>query len=190
MHTPVAVMDSKKKPALSNNATTGKYATEEEAKLAFISHVNDSHWDVLQEVTGDVIFPKIGCSRESVRADYVLFPKESLISAGWSVGPICVEVKRSGKELGPVICQAQDYMRCAFRAPNGIVFIPSFCVVFPLRSVTGAVQSIMSDGKIGHAYVDDRDDRLCIHLNGALAHTHGGIFLRSAIRSGRKFGSR
>lgn len=43
MHTPVAVMDSKKKPALSNNATTGKYATEEAAKLAFISHVNESH---------------------------------------------------------------------------------------------------------------------------------------------------
>lgn len=173
------------------NATTGPYETEEEAKAAFISHVDDSHWDVYQEVVGDILFPKIGCKRESVRADYVLFPKDRLIQGGWSVGPICVEVKRSGSTLGPVICQAQDYMRCAFRAPHGLVFIPSFTVIFPLRGVAGAVQSIMSDGKIGQAYIDDYDDTLCIHLNGTLVYSQrGGVCLRSALRSGRKFGSR
>lgn len=181
--------------ASSGNATTGPYATEQEAKSAFISHVDDSHWEVLQEVTGEVIHPKVGCRATSVRADYILFPKEPLISSGWCVGPICVEVKRSGARLGPVICQAQDYMRCAFRAPHGLVFIPSFCVIFPLRRVSEAPQSIMSDGRIGIAYIDERDDGLCIHLNGSLVYAQsGGVTLRSAltpaVRSGQKFGSR
>lgn len=177
------------------DATTGPYGTEEEAKSAFISHVDDSHWEVLSEVTGQVLYPKLGCQTTSVRADYVLFPKEPLGSDGWSVGPICVEVKKSGAKLGPVICQAQDYMRCAFEAPSGLVFIPRFCVIFPLRRVAGNLQSIMSDGRIGLAYIDDRDDRLCIHLNGTrVYHEEGGACNRSAfipaLRSGKKFGSR
>ena len=112
--------------AHNDNATTGPYATEQEAKSAFISHVDDSLWTVFSEVTGEVLYPKIGCRTTSVRADYVLFPKEPLESSGWCLGPICVEVKRSGARLGPEICQAQDYMRCAFRLPSGLVFIPSF----------------------------------------------------------------
>lgn len=178
-----------------SNATTGPYTTEEESKSAFISRVDESHWDVLCEVTGQVLYPKIGCQTTSVRADYVLLPKEPLVASGWCVGPICVEVKRSGAKLGPVLCQAQDYMRCAFEGPSGLIFIPRFCVVFPLRGVTGTLQSVMADGRIGLAYIDDRDDRLCIHLNGVRAyHGGGGVCNRSAfvtaLRSGKKFGSR
>lgn len=172
------------------NETTGKYATEDEAKLDFIAHVNDDHWYVEQEVTGEVVFPKPGCRLATVRVDYVLYPKMQLIESGWSVGPICVEVKKSGVKLGPVICQAQDYMRCTFNGPYGMRFRPQFCVIFPLARVGETTQSIMSDGRIGHSHIGD-DRVLRVYLNGQMAYTErGGVFLRSALKSGKKFGSR
>lgn len=172
------------------NETTGKYATEDDAKLDFIAHVRDDHWDVDQEVGGEVVFPKPGCRATTVRVDYVLWPKKTLVESGWGVGPICVEVKRSGVKLGPVICQAQDYMRCVLNGPNGLKFRPQFCVIFPLARVGEAVQSIMSDARIGHAHIGE-DGLLRIYLNGQKAYgQRGGIFLRSALKSGNKFGSR
>jgi hypothetical protein len=172
------------------NATTGHYSTEEAAKAEFISHIRDDHWDILREVSGEVVQPKLGCSSRGVRADYVLWPKPALVQSGWCVGPICIEVKRSGYPLGHVVGQASDYMRCAFSAPDGLIFIPQFCVVFPLRRVTEAVQSLMSSQRVGHSHVGPDGD-LRIYLNGQTAYTQGGgVFLRSAMRSARKFGSR
>lgn len=170
--------------------TTGKYETEEEATRDFISHVNHEHWHVEQEVTGEVVFPKPGCNAKSVRVDYALFPRPALIANGWSAGPIIVEVKKSNVKVGPVVSQAMDYMRCVFSGPYSQRFQPLFCVIFPLQRMFEHMQSIMSDQRIGHAHVGD-DNVLRIYLNGACAYTEtGGVFLRSALKSGRKFGSR
>lgn len=170
--------------------TSGSYASEDEAKLDFISHVNDHHWHVEQEVSGEVVFPKPDCTARLVRADYVLFPRPVLIEQGWSAGPLCVEVKRSGAKLGPVINQAIDYMRCVFNGPYGQRFQPKFCVIFPMERMFEAVQSIMSAQRIGHAHIGG-DGVLRVYLNGVCAYTEsGGVFLRSALKSGRKFGSR
>jgi hypothetical protein len=171
-------------------STTGEYDSEEAAKVDFVSHIRDDHWDVLQEVSGEVIHPRIGCSASKVRADYVLWPKPALVENGWCVGPICIEVKRSGYPLGPLLGQAMDYMRCAFRGPGGLIFIPQFCVVFPLGQVTTTVQSLMSSHRVGHSHIG-YDGDLRIYLNGQIAYAQrGGVALRSALQSGKKFGSR
>lgn len=179
------------------NETTGSYATEEEAKADFIAHINDDHWDVAHEVRGEVIQPKIGVEKSAVSADYILFPKENIIAQGWTIGPICVEVKRSGVKLGHVFSQAQDYLRCLFTVPGGLEcapvgmkFMPMFCVIFPLDLVGGAFQSAMSHSRVGHSHVGI-DGRLRLYLNGAQAYSQtGGVFLRAALKSGNKFGSR
>jgi len=171
--------------------TTGSYETEELAKSELMRHISDEHWSVEQEVVGQVVHPKQDCRATSVRIDYILWPKEPLISAGWSVGPIGVEVKRSGVKLGPVISQALDYMRCQYSCAGGLAVRPKFCVIFPLDRVQEAVQSVMSSERIGHAHVG-MDGKLRIYLNGQCAYMEGpfGVFLRSALRSGKKFGSR
>ena len=178
------------------NETTGKYATEDEAKADFIRHINGDHWFVDGEVDGSAVFPKQDCHSINVRADYILWPKQSLISQGWSVGPIVVEVKKSGHKLGPLITQALDYMRCQFRSgdkesPNyGVTVRPSFCIVFPLAKIQETLQSVMSHERIGHAHIGD-DGRLLFYLNGKVVYTEtGGVFLCDALRSGRKFGSK
>lgn len=176
------------------NETTGNYQTEEEAKADFLRHVNDDHWEVLSEVTGRAIFPKHDCDPASVRVDYVLFPKESLITSGWTAGPICIEVKRSGKKLGPVVSQAIDYMRCCFTVSrgqySGLTFRPKFCIVFPLARVQESLQSVMASERVGHAHVGI-DSKLRIYMNGVCAYTEcGGVFLRHAMKGGKKFGSR
>jgi hypothetical protein len=170
--------------------TTGNYEAEEDASKDFIAHINDEHWHVEQEVTGEVVFPKPDCKSRAVRVDYALFPRPSLVEHGWSAGPIIVEVKKSGVKVGPVISQAMDYMRCVFNGPRGQRFQPRFCVIFPLQRLYEHMQSIMSDQRIGHSHVGD-DNVLRVYLNGTCAYTEtGGVFLRSALKSGRKFGSR
>jgi hypothetical protein len=172
------------------NETTGHYETEGDAKEDFIRHVNDDHWDVYQEVSGQVIHPKQDCHATKVMADYLLWPKRFLVSQGWMVGPIIVEVKRSGYKLGPLLSQAFDYMRCQFSPIPGVTVKPKFCVVFPLSRVQETVQSIMSHERVGHSHVAE-DGRLRIYLNGIQAYTEtGGVFLRNVERSGRKFGSK
>jgi hypothetical protein len=171
-------------------STTGEYDSEEAAKADFVSRIRDDHWDVLQEVSGEVMHPRIGCSASKVRADYVLWPKPALVENGWRVGPICIEVKRSGYPLGSLLGQAMDYMRCAFTTSSGVIFIPQFCVVFPLRRVTATVQSLMSSHRVGHSHVG-YDGDLRIYLNGQIAYSQrGGVALRSAVQGGKKFGSR
>lgn len=198
--------------------TSGNYATEKEASDDFIRHVNDDHWEVLHEVRGEVIHPKIGCDKTSVSADFILWPKLSLINNGWDAGPICVEIKKSGVKLGPVINQALDYMRCLFTSrigneptvqyagqrglrfagddkvvefiPPHVDFKPRFCVIFPVPSVLGEAQSVMANNRIGWANIRT-DGRLGIYLDGKCVYTEtGGVFLRSALKSGKKFGSR
>ena len=172
------------------NLTTGGYATEEDAKSAFISHVNDDHWYVEQEVTGEVIFPKPDCERSHVRVDYVLFPKPSMIQNGWTAGPICVEVKRSRYKLGDVVNQAMDYMRCVFNGPRGQRFQPKYCIIFPLDRVGETVQSIMANQRVGYSHIGG-DGSLRIYLNSMCVYTEtGGVFLRRAMKAGKKFGSR
>ena len=170
--------------------TTGKYETEDDAARDFIAHVSDEHWHVEQEVAGEVVFPKPDCKSRNVRVDYALFPRPALIENGWSAGPIIVEVKKSNVKVGPVVSQAMDYMRCVFNGPYGQRFQPLFCVIFPLQRLYEHMQSIMSDQRIGHAHVGD-DNVLRMYLNGTCAYNEtDGVFLRSALKSGRKFGSR
>jgi|SanBayMetagenome_1026888.scaffolds.fasta_scaffold02213_12 hypothetical protein len=172
------------------NETTGCYETEDDAKRDLMGHVNDDHWEVYQEVAGQVIHPKQDCHATKVTADYILWPKQSLISQGWSIGPVIVEVKKSGHKLGPLLSQAFDYMRCQFSPAPGVSVRPKFCVVFPLARVQETVQSIMSHERVGHSHIGE-DGLLRIYLNGTLTYTQkGGIFLRHAMRSGRKFGSK
>ena len=174
------------------NETTGHYETEDDAKADFIRHVNDEHWEVYQEVPGQVIHPKQDCHVTQVRADYLLWPKSFLVSQGWLVGPIIVEVKRSGYKLGPLLSQAFDYMRCQFSPKElpGVTVKPKFCVVFPLSRVQETAQSLMSHERVGHSHVAE-DGRLRIYLNGIQAYTEtGGVFIRNVERSGRKFGSK
>ena len=172
------------------NQTTGNYETEEDARNDFVSHVNEEHWRVEEQVTGEVVLPKLGADKRRVCADVVLFPQKRLIEAGWLVGPVCVELKRSGVKLGPVISQAMDYMRCVFNGRYGLKFMPQFGVVFPLARVGETAQAIMSHNRIGHSHIG-QDGCLRLYLNGVLAYTEtGGVFLRAAQKSGRKFGSR
>ncbi len=172
------------------NETTGNYETEDEAKRDFLLHVNDDHWLVEQEVTGQVIHPKQDCHATKVRADYILHPKSELIAMGWQVGPVCVEIKRSGVKLGPVISQALDYMRCQFSGLGGASIRPKFCVVFPLDRVQESLQSVMSHERVGHAHIGS-DGRMRMYLNGQCAYIEGGgVFLRAAQRSAKKFGSK
>lgn len=155
-----------------------------------MSHVNADHWRVEEQVTGQVIQPRLGCDKTAVRADVVLFPQKELIDAGWNVGPVCVELKRSGVKIGPVVDQAMCYMRCIFNGRYGLKLMPQFCVVFPLARVGESMQSLMSHNRIGHSHVG-QDGMLRMYINGGLAYTEtGGVFLRSAQKSGRKFASR
>jgi hypothetical protein len=118
---------------------------ELDARLARCAHIFLVH----REVPGTYVQPRYRTVERQPRIDRLLIPKSPLIDAGWNHGVIGVECKCSGKKLGTIIAQCQDYGRAVFRTPNNFALVCEWIFIWPLGTFAGDVASVMTQNRIG-----------------------------------------
>ncbi len=133
-----------------NFFTCGEFQTEPESAAAFDELCERSGlFHVYREVPGGLLQPRLRCKGDGVRIDRILAPKPKLMDAGWTHGDIGVEVKCSGKKIGPVVAQALDYLRSAFFLPNGRSVVLDQIFLWPFSKAAGDIESVMTQHRIG-----------------------------------------
>lgn len=174
--------------------TCGDYQTEPDAVSAFLNIVNRDHWQVLQEVEGWMLHPRIDTAGSGrPRIDILLQPRRGLIEFGWRWGVVGIECKKSGTKLGRVISQAMDYTRCVWGTPNGFNIMTRFVFVWPCDPVKNDLESVMIQNRIGVANLQHRAPRLRLCYGSTVAYADNGNgqpHIADELRGGSKQGSR
>lgn len=175
--------------------TCGHYATEEQSIADMLSKVNKSHWTVYREVQGWLLHPRpFGDGRLNLRVDVMLDPTEHLQECGWRWGPIAIECKRSGSQVGPALCQVLDYTRCVWLMRNGEHVMSRLCFLWHLKPPGGTVASLMINNRIGCAFLRDyKRHHLVLMFNSTVAYEDRGCDtprIANDLRGGDKTGSR
>lgn len=131
--------------------TTGSHVHEAACWAEFDALMESlgDYFGVLQEITGWYLQPRSHCKPQQPRIDRILTPRKPLLTAGWDLGPVGVECKRSGDKLGPAISQCMDYQRAAFPIGHGYTVALEWVFVWPSGVVKGDIGSIMAQQRIG-----------------------------------------
>lgn len=173
------------------------YATEPEACAAFDDRIEASRaFRIYKEVRGEYLQPMFATQEKTARIDRILVPLKIAIDAGWTEGAIGVEIKSHEKtktKFGPVISQAIDYQRCAFRLSEGVpglIIIPTWVFIFPLESVAGPLASVMIQNRIGTCSFTHADTLRFNAPNQCLNIFRDGKVSAFPITAGKKRGSR
>jgi len=175
--------------------TVGNYAIEADACKAFDQFVEQvPHlFGAYAEVEGYYLNRRVGVALSEPRIDRILIPKGPVVEAGWTHGPIGVEIKKSGIKAGRAVSQSLDYLNAAFRIEAGFRprLILESCFIFPLDSTSGMAGSIMAQHRVGCAHFNHRGS-LVFTVGGMRAievYSSGNVFARE-LPMGRKAGSR
>lgn len=175
--------------------TVGSFSDENASKSDFERRLtNCSRWfKVHREVAGQSIQPKYGVDGWSggLRIDYVLQPSIELQQAGWDRGCIGIECKRSGKGIGPIVCQCLDYTRTVWKVGSGTLLMLQWVFIWPLGHVVGDIESVMAQHRIGSAGFDNWSMlSFRVGAQHVIRIDHAGIATVKVPLSGRKAGSR
>jgi len=132
--------------------TCGNFATEKDACRYFNDKIMDSGlFKIHEEVEGRMIYmPPHKGDQRGVRIDRILSPEKKLRDSGWNIGFIGVEIKRSGKKVGPPLAQAMDYMdavwfitECQYQIQISHVFL------FPCEALYNNIGSVCAQHHLG-----------------------------------------
>lgn len=104
------------------------------------------------ELWGFPLQPRLGTNLQKLRIDRILAPTETLIDAGWNQGYIGIELKKSDVKIGPVVAQALDYSRAAFKITHGRIVMLDQIFIWPFRGAAGDIESVMTQHRIGAVY--------------------------------------
>lgn len=172
--------------------TCGPWTTETESVAAFDQAIaNTGMFRTWTEVSGRYQWLRPSQADRTPRIDRILVPEMALIAAGWDIGPIGVECKRSGEKTGPPISQLLDYTRAAWKL-NHTWVMPEWYFLWPLQPVKSTLESLFAQQRMGGIYLDYHG-HLIIHSRGNIArfNTDGTVEYRQHnTTSGRKTGSR
>jgi hypothetical protein len=134
--------------------TNGKWATEAESVAALDELLGrySTLWTVYPECWGELLQPRYGQERKTLRIDRLIVPSSKLISFGWMYGAFGIEAKRSGEKVGPALAQAGDYGRSAWAIRGGIKIWPDWVFIWPLQHQAGTVASVMAQNRLGSVW--------------------------------------
>lgn len=172
-----------------NQHTIGAFEDEKAAADAFdAALVGDERFSAAYvEVPGRRMIRSPFDVDHELRIDRVLIPSEALQAAGWTHGPVGVEIKASGLKLGPVVAQCIDYAHASFEVRPGFHLPVSLVFIFSAPLALGDLGSLMAQSRIGSCQINSR---------GELAFYRGSaqvLSLRDSLRNfipRRKVGSR
>ncbi len=179
-------------------STVGKHADEPAAWQEFDEIISRSGaFTMYREVRGEYIHPRIETEDKTARIDRILIPTNKLLDAGWKHGgAIGVEGKKSDMKAGPLVVQAIDYTRCAFRIERNECLIanvlPRWVFVYPVKPGAGDIASIMQRNRIGTVFVNGYSGALVFSCgNTSVITIYGdGLVKAKDTNIGNKRGSR
>jgi hypothetical protein len=111
------------------------------------------HFMIYRQVRGSYLQPKLGQELKSPRIDRILVPKPQLIQQGWRHGPIGIECKKSGENIGRSIAQLLDYGRAAWliEPTKGLWIMCQWLFLWPTPKTSGVLASILAQHRVGTA---------------------------------------
>lgn len=174
--------------------TAGTFTTEPQAWDYFDELVvANGCFAVHREVCGEYIHPRMNTIDKTARLDRLLIPSRKALDAGWRLGAIAVEGKKSGNDLGPMIAQALDYTRCAWRLSvgnPGMILMAEWLFLYPVDCPGGSIESVMAQNRIGWCRADRQ--RIVFGTGGmhGLVLNEDGTMTHKPMLAGRKRGSR
>lgn len=176
--------------------TLGDFRTEMDSESAFDKIVGSQKqlWHVEKECKGTYLSVSPGQERGSCRIDRVLLPTRKLIEAGWTFGPIGVEIKRSNEKIGRPSSQCIDYRDAAFELQlNGARVLLDQIFLWPLGKIGGPVESLISQRRVGGVYAEAGQIRFMLGQQQVLVvkagELHRPIKTEFIKRLGRKRGN-
>lgn len=172
--------------------TAGNFATEEDSAKVFDALVDSTQvFRIHREIFGCMVQPRLRCEDKTLRIDRILIPDAKLIAAGWSWGPIGVELKRSGVNIGPPLAQLLDYERAVWHMPGGYNIVLDCCFLWPVEKQHETIASIMAQHRVGSVCSNKwKPLKFCLGEVVALVFDVDWSFRVGNIRCGRKAGSR
>jgi hypothetical protein len=182
-------------PHRDANTTCGSWDDEADAEDYFADFVGTTgrftvYRQVCGRATSEPHFRNHDKSSTSLRADFLLVPKRTLIDQGWDGGIILIEAKRSGLPIGKGLSQLLDYMSAVWTIHGGISIVPTFGFLFPALRQRMALASVMAHRHIGTAVIQhDTLELLCGEKRVISIGRAGDVNLGSTD-FGRKTGSR
>jgi hypothetical protein len=125
-----------------------------------------------------------------VRCDLLLLSSQRGLGAGWTHGPILIEVKRPGEPIGPALSQMMDYLRCSWLLPNGVPIMASWAFVYPADRMHGPLASVCAQNRIGTAHLAAGELDLYCGEQRVLTVLEGGVLRVGDTRIGLRYGHR
>lgn len=125
-----------------------------------------------------------------VRCDLLLLASKRGLDAGWTHGPILLEVKRPDEPIGPAISQLMDYLRSSWLLPNGVAVMANWGFVCPAQRVHGPLASVMAQNRVGTANLAGGELGLWCGEQRVLTICEGGVLRVGQVRLGLRFGGR
>lgn len=173
------------------NHTCGDWHTECAAEQALVDFLEMTVWfEVYRQLPGELLWKRHFQQHQSVRADLLLVPTARLIEAGWYGGVLLIEVKRSGKRIGPGLNQLNDYLNAVWPICGGIGVVANYAFLFPAPAQVERTVSWMANQHIGTAQLQhDSLDLYCGHSRVLRISESGEIGL-GRLNFGRKAGGR
>lgn len=170
--------------------TIGDWQSEEDAAEAF-DHVIDQldMFMVYKEVVGRVQFFRPFETPAAVRIDRILVPNSRLRAAGWTFGPVGIEIKRSGIKIGRPLGQLIDYARSTFKLGNTWI-VPEWFFMFPLPATHGPLDSVLASQRCGGVSTHGNEVTFCSSQTIAVLAPGKADIRTHNARNGKKVGSR
>jgi len=177
-----------------DSVTSGNFANEDDSKRAFVEAFKATDcFNIYEEIDCWYFGGSVFGDKPTGRIDYVLAPRKRLIDAGWRMGIIGIEVKKSGHKAGPLICQMIDYSKAVFRLPDAcgasMVCLSSVCCFPGITHCGYAIGSIMCQHRLGNVIVKKQRTMIQVGSTNMFSLSDRGIECRF-INSGYKNGSR
>jgi hypothetical protein len=176
--------------SFGQSVTAGDWLTELESASALDERLAACQLFVgYEEIAGVLVAPRPDQVNKTVRIDRVLLPTRRLREAGWGLGAIGIEIKRSGEKIGPPLAQAMDYVRAAWRV-DGLWIQLGAVFVWPIDKQYGPLTSVLTHNRVGTAeYSPYRLLRLRLD-QVVLDVTDPFVFRVAEYGSGTKVGAR
>jgi len=135
--------------------TTGAWTDEQTAANAFDGcvehHERSNLLRVYREMRGTLIQPRCCQHDRAVRIDCVLIPTPKF--AGWTLGAVGLEFKKSGMKIGKPVSQMLDYSRALWKLPpSGISIALDWVFLWPAEKEHGDLASLFAQQRIGTAF--------------------------------------
>ena len=137
---------------IGNESTIGNFKDEAEACKLFDEVIESTDvFRMYKEVWGKIIFHHHWKEdKRDIRIDRILIPTKKTEDAGWTLGIVGVEIKKSNVKIGPPLAQSEDYLDAVWFITKAQLAIHlSHVFLFPCGELHNNMASVCAQSHLG-----------------------------------------